>query len=214
MHAHPNDVLIIEDHPLCVDGTRDIISRHYPLLNVTVRDSAQTALEALSDPTKEWHRILLDLGVPGACGLSLVQSIYQQGLGPITCIVTGYDRDDKDEIVAQVRSMGFLGYIPKASLKDQLATALMQVFAGERFFPPSKPGVQARRLTKRQLEILPYVRDGFLSKEIAPKLGLKIGTVDNHIDNAMGELGAHSRSHLVVIAIRLGLLDVGPDFTR
>jgi DNA-binding NarL/FixJ family response regulator len=163
-----NEVLIIEDHPVFADGTREILSRHYPILNITVRESAEAALDALVDPSKAWQRIFLDLGVPGAHGLSLAKRIYDQGFGPITCVVSGHDRQD---FVAQIRSMGFLGYIAKTSPKERLSSALFKVLAGERFFPPTSNGIreEGKRLTRKQVEMLNYVRNGFSSKLISVK---------------------------------------------
>lgn len=207
-----NDVLIIEDHPLVTEGTRTLIGRAFPLANSTVCGTAVTATETLSDPTRHWHRIFLDLGIPGAHGLSLAREIQTRHLQCITCIVTGIDRAD---YIAQSRAMGFLGYVVKNAPMEEFFEALLKVFRGERVFPSDSRSLRGKdetlRVTKRQAQILELVGCGFSSKEIGSRLFLTEGTVNNHINAAMMALNVGSRSHAVAKAIELGLMDLGAD---
>ena len=49
---------------------------------------------------------------------------------------------------------------------------------------------EERTLTARETEILSLIRHGYLSKEIAVKLGVSIHTVNNHRKNILTKLGA------------------------
>ncbi|WP_076999134.1 response regulator transcription factor [Variovorax sp. KK3] len=207
-----NDVLIVEDHPFVAHATKELISHNYPLLQISVRSSATAVRSALSDPTKVWHRILLDLDVPGAHGLSLATELRDRGLAGITCVVTAMHRQD---FVAQAKAMGFLGYIIKATPVDAFASALDQIFRGERCFAAAPPVDRMRdettlRITRRQAQVLDLVRSGFSSKEIGRALGLSEGTVNNHINAAMAALNVKTRSHAVTKAIEGGMLSQAP----
>ncbi|PZQ76175.1 MAG: hypothetical protein DI530_18455 [Sphingomonas sp.] len=204
-----NDVLIVEDHPFVAEATQRLVSKTYPLLQVTLCSSADEAMSAINDDSKAWHRILLDLDVPGAHGLSLAMELHAANMQGITCIVSASKRRD---FVAQVRGLGFLGYIQKAMPMNEFPAALDRVFRGERVFSDLSDGPREEipRLTKRQTEILDLLRHGLRDREIAERLGLVEGTVTNQIKSITSELKARSRSHAVALAIDLGLLKISP----
>lgn len=64
-------------------------------------------------------------------------------------------------------------------------------------------------LTRRELEVLSLAAEGLSNKLIAVSLGIKERTVKNHMTFIMTRLGANDRTHAVVTAHRLGLLDLG-----
>jgi len=208
-----NDVLIVEDHAVVAKAARELIVHKHPALAVRICGSADAALRELGDPAREWHRILLDLDVPGAYGLSLALEIHRRGLAPITCVITGWERQD---FIAELKGRGFLGYIPKSTAATAFSSALSDVFAGDPVFPDPREGrrrgtdTPAVRITPRQIEVLELVSRGHSSKQIAAKLGLSEGSIDNSVNAAMNVLGAASRSHAVAKAIELGFLRLAP----
>jgi DNA-binding NarL/FixJ family response regulator len=202
-----NDVLIVEDHPFVAEATRELIARAHPALSTTVCNAAEPAMRALRQPARSWHRILPDLDIPGAHGLSFALAVQKLELASITCIVTAADRPD---FIAQVKAHGFLGYIVKAMPAQDFSAALSKIFLGERVFPKAAPLPTSAvvRITRRQTEILGLVSSGYSSKQIALRLCLTEGTVNNHMNALMGVLNAATRSHAVAKAIELGLLCV------
>jgi DNA-binding CsgD family transcriptional regulator len=56
----------------------------------------------------------------------------------------------------------------------------------------------APALTGRELEVLALVAGGLSNQQIGRRLGLAPRTVDKHLENAFGKLGAHSRVEAVV----------------
>ena len=86
------EVLIIEDHPFVAEATKALIAKIHPDLIARVCDAAAPALSLLRDPGHCWHRVLLDLDIPGAHGLSTALELHRLGLAPRTCIVTAMDR--------------------------------------------------------------------------------------------------------------------------
>jgi DNA-binding CsgD family transcriptional regulator len=61
-------------------------------------------------------------------------------------------------------------------------------------------------LTKREVQILQLVKDGFLSKEISDKLAISVHTVNTHRQRFLEKLGANNSMEAVVFASKLGLL--------
>lgn len=63
-----------------------------------------------------------------------------------------------------------------------------------------------QQLTKREIEILKLIRQGFLSKEIAYKLNLSIYTVNNHRKNILAKLKANNVVEAIIRAESLGIV--------
>jgi DNA-binding CsgD family transcriptional regulator len=61
-------------------------------------------------------------------------------------------------------------------------------------------------ITKRELQVLALMADGFENEEAARKLKVNIQTLRNHQYNVMKKLGAKTRAHAVTIAIQRGML--------
>ncbi len=203
---HSNmDVLIVEDHPLVAEAMRSALTACDKRIVSHVCTNADSAMGRLTEHGRQWHRIFLDLDVPGAYGLSLAKQVHQLGLSKRCCIVTALA---KPELIAQAKAMGFLGYVIKAIPYAEFAKALASVLAGETSYPQTtqRVGQSAVRLTRRQEQLLDGVRRGLSSKEIASECFLSEGTVHNKINAAMKALRVTTRSQAVARAIELGFL--------
>jgi DNA-binding CsgD family transcriptional regulator len=66
----------------------------------------------------------------------------------------------------------------------------------------------AIRLTPREIECLKWTAQGKSSWDIGAILAISGNTVKFHVNSAMRKLGASSRAHAVIKAIRLGLIDL------
>lgn len=209
--SQAKDVLVIEDEEFVADATAELICRAFPGLSTTVRKTADEAVAALADRSRSWHRILLDLDVPGAYGLSLAKEVRRRGLAPVCCIFTGSRRVDFSN---EAQQMGFLGYLTKSTTKE-VYEGLQKVFAGERVFATLNVHAAVKhanvRLTRRQQEVLDHTRQGLGSKQISALMHLSEGTVNNYISGAVAALGANSRTHAVAKAIELGLLGMNSN---
>ena len=63
-------------------------------------------------------------------------------------------------------------------------------------------------LTKREIEILDYIAQGFLNKQIAVKLGISEQTIKNHVTSILRKLNANARTEAVVVALKQGLISI------
>ena len=63
-------------------------------------------------------------------------------------------------------------------------------------------------LTPREIEILRYIAQGFLNKQIAAELGISEQTIKNHVTSILRKLNANARTEAVVVAIKQGLIKI------
>jgi ATP/maltotriose-dependent transcriptional regulator MalT len=80
--------------------------------------------------------------------------------------------------------------------------------------PNSRAQIESRpiRLTKREIEVLSLIAQGYSSKEAADKLVVSKRTVDFHLANIYGKLQVNNRVQAYRTATRLGLIPFEPVF--
>ncbi len=75
-----------------------------------------------------------------------------------------------------------------------------------------KPGKEATafmaQLTSREMEVLNYMFQGYINKQIAFELGISQSTIKSHVSEILGKLNARDRTEAVVIAIKHGLVSI------
>ncbi len=64
---------------------------------------------------------------------------------------------------------------------------------------PASPGQREidSKLTRREADVVGYVRRGFANKQIADALAIREDTVKKHLRNAYNKLGVHRRSEII-----------------
>ncbi len=63
-------------------------------------------------------------------------------------------------------------------------------------------------LTPRETEILDYMAQGYLNKQIADVLNVSEQTIKNHVTSILRKLNANARTQAVVVAIKKGLVSI------
>lgn len=92
-----------------------------------------------------------------------------------------------------------------------ITTTVHQYAAQSEFVATVLPQSHKRILSDREREVLQLVAQGYTDGTAAMRLGIAEGTVSNHMRHATLKLGALSRVHAVVQALRLNELDLAGD---
>jgi LuxR family transcriptional regulator, transcriptional regulator of spore coat protein len=61
-------------------------------------------------------------------------------------------------------------------------------------------------LTAREQQVLEYIANGLSAKEVAQEIEIAPRTVERHIENVRLKIRARNRTHMVTLALELGLL--------
>jgi DNA-binding NarL/FixJ family response regulator len=205
----PIRILTVEDHPVFRAGLRTIICSEQDLLLVA---QAANAVEAIAEFRRHRPDItLMDVQLPGTNGTDTLIAI--RGEFPQARVIMLTTSDSDGEIKRALRA-GASAYLLKSMPQDELLDVVRAVHAGKRTHVP--PEIAARLaehlgdedLTRRELEVLRLIRDGYRNKQIADQLAIAEATVNYHIRNLVDKLGANDRTHAVTIAVRRGLLQI------
>ena len=210
----PIRVLIVDDHALLREGTRQILEKD-PGIDVVGEagrgdDAVRLAAELKPDV------LLLDLRLPGLPGIEVARQVAAESPATRVMVVTAYDEED---YVLEALQAGAAGYLLKTAPARELVEGVHAVFAGTTVLEPSISAALARRwarpsgpggtqLSARELEVLRMTAHGMANKEIARKLGLSMRTVEGHLNRTFGKLGVTSRTEAVFQAVSQHLISL------
>lgn len=201
-------VMIADDHAMFRQGLSLLLRS---TSDYEVVGEAATGLEALKIITETNPDIaILDISMPGLCGLDVFRNIQGQGLATKVVLVTMHTTP---ELAAEAMAEGVSGYLLKENAFEDLLVAVKAVMNGGSFISPFLAAsiIRARntggrqRLTPREREILGWISAGHKNKKIAKNLFISVRTVETHRARIMDKLGLHSTAELVRYAIENGI---------
>lgn len=200
-------VMVVDDHPIVVEGYRQLINRQPDL---EVRAVASSAIEALQK-TKFTHPRLavVDLMLKNSSGLDLVKSLHSRYPKIKLLVVSA-----RDESVFAERALhaGAAGYVSKEVATTKLIEAIRCVLGGGVYLSEQMTGrllhrvanggreienTAAERLANRELEAFELIGRGLTTREIAAHMHLSPKTVDRHRENIKRKLHLSNANELV-----------------
>lgn len=200
-----NRVLIVDDHPFFSDGLSHILLRKHLAAHVDHAVSVEKALISLN-AVPDTDLVLLDVGLPGEGGLSLLPRLDDAAL-PVPVVVISSQEDETT--VRAARAAGAQGFMPKSCGGDVLVKVIQRIARGDLCFPAATADDPALRLTPRQHDVLQLLAEGYPNKRICQELDLTEHTVKSHLKAVFQALDVHNRTECVTLARSLGL--VGSD---
>ncbi len=216
----PMKVLIVDDHPLFVEGLKNLLMAH----DIEVVATACDGLEALHRARESSPDIvLMDLMMVGYDGLDGIGFIKAE-LPDIKVVVLTMYQDSEHLLEAMRR--GASGYLLKSVKTQELLDLLAYVAHGETVISrdmafiimqefaqqlQNEPEIYVsghhgnnllERLTPRQTDILQRVARGQTNREIASALGIGERTVQYHMSGIFRKLHLCNRAQVVAFAQR------------
>lgn len=208
-------VLIADDHNLVRAGIAALLHQDPQISIVGEAADGKEAVEKAQ--TLSPHIVLLDIAMPVIDGIEATRSIVRRCPDVSVIVLTQHD---SEEYIRRMVEVGAKGYLLKSSLAQDLLTAIHVVGDGEEFFASSVSKVmissyvkkatdsKTRALTKREVEILKLVAEGYSSPKIAGKLFLSVRTVEFHRANISGKLQIHDTAGLTRYALQHKLVEL------
>jgi DNA-binding NarL/FixJ family response regulator len=203
-------VLLVDDHAVVRAGLRRILE---DADSITVCGEAGTAKDAIElVEVKRPDVVVLDITLPDADGLDLVETLQAKGRGSRVLVLSMHDEPER---VERAFAAGAEGYLVKDAAEDELVAAIEAIRGGERYlYPPlgaamvkAATAPPADPLTDREREVVRLLALGHTNAEVAKLVHLSVRTVETHRAHAMAKLRLDSRADLVRWALDRGLLD-------
>ena len=208
-------VLVVDDHPLFVDGVRAAFTGADDLELVGDARDGRSALAAVTELSPDV--VLLDIGLPDRSGIEVARELLAEQPDVRVLVMT---MSDEDQTVVAAMRAGARGYVVKGAGRADLLAGIRAVAAGAAVFSPTVaerlgplfgslaalPGQEAfPTLSEREREVLDLVARGYDNRRIARELFLSDKTVRNHVSNVLGKLEVDSRAEAVIRARNAGL---------
>jgi DNA-binding response OmpR family regulator len=190
--THKKILCIEDDRETAALIAEELIDRGYA---VTLAHDGGEGLAAILKIVPDL--VLSDISMPVMSGFELLERLTelapQFSKMPFVFLTALTDRDNE----LRGRQLGADDYVTKPIDFEVLATIISARLAGV-----ARTGLWPKGLglNDREVEILTWVARGKTSAEIAQIIGLTKRTVDFHIDNARGKLGAATRTEAVIKA--------------
>ncbi len=212
-------VLIADDHKLFRRGVVTMLSG-FPAISVC--GEAEDGEELIKKYFELKPDVLvIDISMPVLSGTAAAKKIKSRDrLAKILFLSMYYS----EEHIYTCLVSGGSGLISKNILEEELVFAIKKIYGGEKYFGKdfsgdkltelilkfesvylNKINIKKPDLSRRELDVLMLIGEGYTSAEISNKLVIDIRTVDTHRTNIMHKLKLRSLSELIKFAVQYSL---------
>jgi len=214
-------ILVADAQPLLRDGLKRLLDDE-PDMTVVARTGDGAEVVRLADAERP-HIALVDLALPGAAGLDVLEKLAEAGPDTRVLLLAAAIREH--ELLEALR-LGARGVVLKDAPTEMLLKAIRVVHDGQFWFnrsslarliqflrarfPEGGEGGDQRpamQLTAREREVVALIGGGASNREIASQLGVSVVTVKHHLTHVFDKLGVSNRLELAVYAMNRGLVE-------
>ncbi len=208
-------VWIVEDHEIFAKQIRRLIAGESDMVCPYHFSSAADLYDKLKFTNEMPDLLLLDIGLPRRDGLQVLTDIRARFPDIKVLILSA--SEDKDQVYRAICN-GAAGYLLKTSDPDEIISGIRDVMHGTsalsgsiasmilKGFARHGPVAKTDPLTSREVEVLHFLVQGNIKKEIAEELLISQHTVDMHLRSIYRKLNVRSQTEAVSKALRQGLV--------
>ncbi len=206
----PITVAIVEDQEQLRNTLSRVLNRADGFKCVSTYGDAESALEGL--PKDKPDVVLMDINLPGMNGVECARKLKQSAPQIQIVMLTVYE---DTENIFNALAAGASGYMLKRTSTAELLESLHEVQRGgspmtahiarkvvQSFQKPVSATETTEDLSPREKEVLDFLSQGFLYKEIAEKLGISYETVHTYVRRIYEKLQVRTRTEAVAKFLR------------
>jgi len=211
-------IVLADDHPIVLDGLRNLIRAEPDFELVGEAASGLSALKIIREQRPDVA--VLDISMPELNGIVLSRRLAGE-IPALRLLVLTLHEDRA--YLNQALEAGVRGYVLKRSAVENLVQAIRAVLVGGLYIDPAIVGrvfeskqvnkrLAARKgvapaLTDREADVLKMAALGFTNKEIASRLDVGVKSIETYKARGLEKLGLKTRAELVRYASGQGWLD-------
>ena len=201
-------VLLIDNHPVVLDGLRAVLETFDYIEVIGTAGLAQVGLEIARQ--RRPQVTLMDINMPKLSGIDAIELFRREV--PETRIVMLSMHDSREYISSSIMR-GAVGYILKDVSTDEVVCAIETVAAGGTYFSSGVRDIlvadnmqkEVDPLTPRERRILGLIVAGRSNREIAEELEITSATAETHRKNLKKKLGIATTAGLIRYALDHGI---------
>ena len=195
-------LLIAEDQSMLRDAMATLLLMEDTIDEVLQAKNGKEAMDILVDSSIDVA--ILDIEMPEATGLDVLEFIRNKGISCKVIIVTTFKRAGYFE---RAIKNNVDAYVLKDRSIDELMKTINNVLAGNKEYSPElleNIFTNHNPLSNQEKILLAKVKEGLSNKEISSELYLSEGTIRNYISNILTKLNCKNRTEAVKKATEEG----------
>ncbi len=204
-------IVIIDDHPMVLEGLKALLQHHQDFTIVGSFNSHVPFLEFIQN--NHFDVILMDINLPEIQGPELCQKVLAQYPKAKILAITNHQ---EAEFIEQMMNAGAKGYLLKNVSAEELNLSIQSVQNGKMYlssdiqqiiFNDNKTDhTNIIQLTRREKEVLKFIADGLTTQQMADTLFISPLTVESHRRNLMQKFQVNNSPALIRIAFEKKLI--------
>ena len=195
-------LLIAEDQSMLRDAMATLLLMEDSIDEVLQAKNGKEAIDILVDSSIDVA--ILDIEMPEATGLDVLEFIRNKGISCKVIIVTTFKRAGYFE---RAIKNNVDAYVLKDRSIDELMKTINNVLEGNKEYSPELMEnifTNHNPLSNQEKILLAKVKEGLSNKEISSELYLSEGTIRNYISNILTKLNCKNRTEAVKKATEEG----------
>ena len=195
-------LLIAEDQSMLRDAMATLLLMEETIDEVLQAKNGKEAMDILEGSSVDVA--ILDIEMPEATGLDVLEFIRNKGISCKVIIVTTFKRAGYFE---RAIKNNVDAYVLKDRSIDELMKTINNVLAGHKEYSPELMEnifTNHNPLSNQEKILLAKVKEGLSNKEISSELYLSEGTIRNYISNILTKLNCKNRTEAVKKATEEG----------
>jgi len=214
MEPEQQNILIVDDHQMFIDGLRSLLRKQNTFVVVAEALNGKEALVIIEN--NKIDIILCDISMPEMDGIELTK-IVKEKFPEIKIIILSMHNDAS--VISKIMMAEAEGYILKNTGKKELFDALTKVANNGTYYSDGVLSVmkqtikvekkaveEIKLLSEREIEILKLIVEELSSEQIAERLFVSKRTIDTHRINILTKTNCKTIVGLIKYAIRNKLI--------
>lgn len=203
-------ILIVDDHPMVLEGMTAILKNISSINQIHKASMALEAIKVLRENVCEV--VITDINLPEISGIDLCKKIKKEF--PDVKVIAMSTFQDKSYISNMIQN-GASGYLSKTSSPEEIEKAIVASLQNQITINVSGAGstpsiinndLKTPLITTREKEVLELISQGLTNKEIADKIFVSTHTVDTHRKNLLTKFNVLNTAALITAAGKFGLI--------
>ena len=221
----PIKIVLADNHTLFREGLKRLLAGERDLLVTAEASRAEEVEPAVAKGKGDV--LVLDVAMPGRDAVQTLLQVKEGHPETRTMILTAYEDAD---IIADTAKAGARGYVLKDVAPETLFQAVRAIHGGGIWIdqklpragdfaaiaaqsyadPPREESDGIQSLTRRELEVLKLLAEGFSNDEIAARMFISERTVRAHVTGIFSKLKVNNRVKAALAILRGGAPSPAP----
>jgi DNA-binding NarL/FixJ family response regulator len=198
-------IVLVDDHKLIRDSWSFILNSDARFTVIGETSSGEEAIEIVKALRPDI--VLMDVNMSPVNGFDATRQITRFSPGSKVIAVSMHTMP---AYAKRMMQLGAMGYVTKNSSKDEMIRAIIEVSNGKKYICEEVKNILAHKeleeeisqsdmnnLSRREIDIIQLIKEGFSSKEIALQLDISLKTVEVHRYNVLKKLKLKNTASLV-----------------